>query len=87
MKRLILPLILLTLPMAVYAENLTPRAEWVMAKPSDKNKVGAEFLKTGIYPATYGEASLSFIHKRRVAKATLNDKGGAIKHRNKGRRK
>lgn len=77
MKRLLLPLILLALPLMVYAENSTPRAEWVMTKPSDKNKAAAEFLKTGIYPATYGEASLSFIHKKRVAKSTLNDKGGA----------
>ena len=77
MKRFLLPLILLALPMAVYADNSTPRAEWVMTKPSDTNKAAAEFLKTGVYPATYGEASLSFIHKKHVAKSTLNEKGGA----------
>lgn len=77
-------MLLLLLSHATYAEESAPRAEWVMAKAGSKNKAAAEFIQTGVYPATYGEASLSFIHKKRVTKATLNEKGAPCAQSVKG---
>ena len=75
MKKLLISFALLLLPVVAFADGMSNRAEWRFSK-SDKYKPKAAYLETGLYPTSDGikEATLSFRHKGKLLKPTVNDK-------------
>ena len=75
MKRLLLQLVVLLLPLSAIAEGLGGRAEWRFSKK--KSAASESYLASGVYPSSVGVkgACLSFYHKGKLAKPELNEKG------------
>jgi hypothetical protein len=83
MKKLLIFTLLLSLNLSVFAQGETTRAEWRFTK-SKNFQPSKSYLETGIFPTVEGikDAGISFYHKGKMVKASLNDKGyPTAKHR------
>lgn len=76
MKKLLIFTLLLSLNLSVFAQGETTRAEWRFTK-SKNFQPSKSYLETGIFPTVEGikDAGISFYHKGKMVKASLNDKG------------
>ena len=83
MRKIIAIIVALAITATAFAKD-EKRVEWILRKASAKNKAATEFLETGIYPATIGNGALSFVHKKRVTKCAINEKGSPYAESVKG---
>ena len=76
MKKLLIFVIVLSLSSAVFAQEMENRAEWRFSK-AENFKPSKSFLETGIFPSVEGikGAGISFYHKGKMVRASLNEKG------------
>lgn len=84
MRRFILCVALLFVPLALYAEGFGGRAEWHFGKK--QSALAQQFTESGRYPNKVGieGATLSFHHRGRLIKAQLDSKGFPTAHSVKG---
>lgn len=76
MKKLLIFLLTLGLPLVVFAEGEANRAEWRFTK-SKNFKPSKAYQETGIFPNIEGikGSGISFYHDGKMVKASLNEKG------------
>lgn len=76
MKKLLIFLLTLGLPLVVFAEGEANRAEWRFTK-SKNFKPSKTYQETGIFPNIEGikGSGISFYHDGKMVKASLNEKG------------